>query len=90
MSYVAWDMYADRIGRASTVKQFGKVTRVIGLIIESAGPAVSIGRLCQIENFDNGTKVLAEVVGFRDCHILLMPLGPTAGITPGAIVTSTA
>jgi flagellum-specific ATP synthase len=90
MSYMAWDMYADRIGRASTVKQFGRVTRVIGLIIESAGPAVSIGRLCQIENFDNGTRVLAEVVGFRDGHILLMPLGSTAGITPGAIVTSTA
>ncbi|UCC45843.1 MAG: FliI/YscN family ATPase [Candidatus Zixiibacteriota bacterium] len=81
-------MYADRIERASTVKQFGKVTQVVGLIIESAGPAVSVGRLCHIENRDSGTRVRAEVVGFRNDRILLMPLGDTAGITPGAIVTS--
>ena len=89
MSYVAYDMYADRIENARTVKHFGKVTQVVGLVIESAGPAISIGRICQIENFDNGTKVKAEVVGFRDDRILLMPLGPISGITPGAIVTST-
>jgi flagellum-specific ATP synthase len=65
------------------------VTQVVGLVIESAGPAVSIGRLCQIENHDTGAKVRAEVVGFRDNRILLMPLGPITGITPGAIVTST-
>jgi len=59
------------------------------LVIEAAGPAVSIGRLCQIENYDNGARVKAEVVGFRDDRILLMPLGPITGISPGAIVTST-
>lgn len=89
MSYVSWDMYADRISRASTVRQFGKVTQVVGLVIESAGPAVSVGRLCHIENRDDGSRVRAEVVGFRDDRTLLMPLGSTAGITPGAIVTST-
>ncbi|MFQ5498450.1 MAG: FliI/YscN family ATPase [Candidatus Zixiibacteriota bacterium] len=82
-------MYADRIRRASTVRQFGKVTKVVGLIIEAAGPAVSIGRLCTIENRDDGGQLQAEVVGFRDDHILLMPYGPITGITPGAIVTST-
>ncbi|MEW5796540.1 MAG: FliI/YscN family ATPase [Candidatus Zixiibacteriota bacterium] len=81
-------MYADRIERASTIKQFGKVTQVVGLVIESAGPAISIGRLCQIENHD-GTSVMAEVVGFRDDRLLLMPYGPITGINPGAIVTST-
>lgn len=86
---VAYDMYAERIANARTVKHFGKVTQVIGLVIESAGPAVSIGRLCQIENYDTDTRVLAEVVGFRDDRILLMPLGPISGISPGAIVTST-
>jgi len=82
-------MYADRIRCASTVRQFGKVTLVVGLVIESIGPAVSIGRLCHIENKDDGTRVRAEVVGFRDDRILLMPLGSITGITPGAIVTST-
>jgi flagellum-specific ATP synthase len=81
-------MFADRISRASTIKHFGKVTQVVGLVIESAGPAISIGRLCHIENHD-GTRVQAEVVGFRDDRLLLMPFGPIAGINPGAIVTST-
>jgi len=90
VTQVAYDIYAERIRTLNTVKHFGKVTQVVGLVIESAGPAVSIGRLCTIENHDTGAKIKAEVVGFRDDRILLMPLGPITGITPGAIVTSTA
>ncbi len=89
MNLIPYDTYAARIEKANTVKHFGKVTQVVGLVIESAGPAISIGRICNIENYDDGQKVLAEVVGFRDNRILLMPLGPINGITPGAIVTST-
>lgn len=89
MSFVPYEMYADRINRASTIKRYGKVTQVVGLIIESAGPAVSIGRLCRIENYDNSSRVMAEVVGFRDDRLLLMPYGNISGINPGAIVTST-
>ena len=84
------EVYSERIRNANTVRHYGKVTQVVGLVIESAGPAVSIGRLCTIENHDTGARVRAEVVGFRDDRILLMPLGPITGITPGAIVTSTA
>lgn len=89
MDTVPYDMYVDRVNRASTIKRFGKVTRVVGLVIESAGPAVSIGRLCNIENHDGSARIQAEVVGFRDNHLLLMPYGPITGINPGAIVTST-
>lgn len=89
MSIVAYDTYAERIDQARTVKHYGKVTQVVGLVIESAGPTISIGRLCTIENFDNGKKIYAEVVGFKHDRLLLMPLGPINGITPGAIVTST-
>ncbi|UCE24849.1 MAG: FliI/YscN family ATPase [Candidatus Zixiibacteriota bacterium] len=89
MITVPYDTYAERISTAKTVKHFGKVTQVVGLVIESAGPAISIGRICNIENRDDGRKTKAEVVGFRDDRILLMPLGPISGITPGAIVTST-
>jgi len=89
LSYISYDMYTERIDLAKTVMHYGKVTQVVGLVVESAGPAVSIGRLCQIENRDDGVKIRAEVVGFRDNKILLMPLGPMEGITPGAIVTST-
>ena len=87
MSYVPYDMYADRINRASTIKHFGKVTQVVGLVIESAGPAIPIGRLCHIENHD-GSVVQAEVVGFRDNRLLLMPYGPIAGINPLFVVAA--
>ncbi len=83
-----YDSYAERIAQCSPVQQFGRVTQVIGLVIESAGPSVSIGRVCTIENRDTESSIKAEVVGFRDDRILLMPLGPISGITPGAIVTS--
>lgn len=80
---------AERVDRVRTIRQYGKVTQVVGLVIESLGPAVSIGRLCTIENQDDGSSIQAEVVGFRDNHLLLMPYGPLSGIRPGAIVTST-
>ncbi len=89
MSVVPYDTYAERINTARTIRHFGKVTQVVGLVIESAGPAISIGRICTIENRDSGHRIPAEVVGFRDDRLLLMPLGPITGITPGAIVTST-
>jgi len=90
LSYISYDMYAERIDRSRTVKHYGKVSQVVGLVVESRGPTVSIGRMCNIENHDDGTVIKAEVVGFRDNKILLMPYGSINGITPGAIVTSTA
>lgn len=89
MTVVPYDVIAARISQIDPIKRLGKVVKVVGLVIESAGPAVSIGRLCKIENREDGSKVLAEVVGFRDDKILLMPFGPMGGIAPGAIVTST-
>ena len=88
MAQIAYQMYAERIEQLNPIKHYGKVTKVIGLVVESAGPAVSIGRLCTIESKENDTRIKAEVVGFRDDRIVLMPLGPITGITPGSIVTS--
>ena len=89
MTALPYDVISAKIDQIDPVKHLGKVVKVVGLVIESAGPAVSIGRLCNIENREDGSKVLAEVVGFRDDRILLMPFGPMGGISPGAIVTST-
>jgi flagellum-specific ATP synthase len=89
MKPVPYDLYASRLDRVSTIKQSGRVVQIIGLVIESIGPAVSVGDLCQIENSETGEKIKAEVVGFRDNRILLMPLGSVVGITPGSIVIST-
>jgi len=57
--------------------------------VESKGPAVPVGSLCRIESPDSEIVIPAEVVGFRESTIFLMPLGNIQGITPGSIVTST-
>ena len=67
----------------------GKVTQVIGLVIESKGPNVSLGELCYIKSrFPNVAPIPAEVVGFREGLVLLMPIGEMQGIGPGCEVIS--
>ncbi len=88
MSAVPYELLHERVEQVTTVRHYGKVSQVVGLVVESAGPAVPIGRLCMIENHETGVRLPAEVVGFRDDRILLMPYGSLSGITPGAIVTS--
>jgi len=66
----------------------GRVVQVIGLVIESEGPMVSVGEVCRIESPRHDASTLAEVVGFRNHHVLLMPLGETHGIHPGSEVVS--
>jgi len=65
----------------------GYVKHVIGLVIESAGPAGSIGDLCTLRD-GRGREVPAEIVGFRDDSILLMPLGEIENLRPGCEVVS--
>ncbi len=77
------------VSRTPTVKLDGKVRRVIGLIIESLGPQASLGELCKIYRREDSEAVLAEVVGFRDNFVLLMPYGDMEGINPGSVVEAT-
>lgn len=65
----------------------GSVDRVVGLAVEAVGPPMKIGEICKIQT-GSGT-VKAEVVGFRDQKILLMPFGPVSGIMPGSMMEST-
>jgi flagellum-specific ATP synthase len=59
------------------------VNQVIGLVIEGLGPAAAIGDLCRIQPRGKDGAIPAEVVGFRDYKILLMPLGDSRGIQSG-------
>lgn len=86
------DKYRQLIKTTDLVKVHGKVTRVVGLIIESEGPAVKMGDICHIfsQQRDNYDKyIVAEVVGFRENKVLLMPLGEMGGIGPGDEVRAT-
>ena len=71
-------------------KKYGKVTKLIGLTIESLGPSANINDLCIIyANNKYGKGTYAEVVGFRDNRILLMPYGDLEGVGVGSLVEST-
>ncbi len=84
-----FDKYFQAIERTEPIKTNGKVTQVIGLIIESHGPGANLGELCYIFPNSGSTKIQAEVVGFRENKILLMPLGDLSGIGPGCEVVAT-
>lgn len=66
----------------------GSVDRVVGLAVESNGPPAKIGEICSIGT-SKGGKVKAEVVGFKDNRMLLMPYSSLSGIGPGSPVEST-
>lgn len=69
--------------------EIGKVTKVVGLTIESAGPSSKLNDLCVITSKDGSQHVNAEVVGFKDNRILLMPFESVGGIGIGATVANT-
>jgi len=77
--------YREALEKSNFVVKYGKISQVIGLTIESNGPSVSIGELCKIDSC-TCKDVLAEVVGFKDNKVLLMPLGDMEGIAPGSKV----
>ena len=71
---------------AEPVLMAGCVTRVTGLAMEASGLKLAIGSVVRIA-LQSGGEVEAEVVGFRDERLLLMPQGDTDGVAPGARVT---
>jgi flagellum-specific ATP synthase len=79
----------DRISDASPIRLDGKVSRVIGLTIESVGPSTSLGEICKIHRRQGGAPLRAEVVGFKEHLVLLMPYGDLEGINPGSRVEAT-
>ena len=83
------ERYLEIINTTNTKKHIGRVVEIIGLIIEADGPAASIGDLCYIYPSFDTKPVWAEVVGFRENRILLMPLGSVEGVRPGSIVECT-
>ena len=84
-----FDAALQRVRLARVTETCGRVVQVIGLVIESEGPVASVGEICRIESARHDGITLAEVVGFRNHHLLLMPLGELKGIHPGSEVTAT-
>ncbi len=83
-----FEKYNMILSRTDPIKYTGVVTRVMGLLIESSGPQVVLGEVCQIMIPGNESPVKAEVVGFRDNTVQLMPYGEIDGIEPGCVVVA--
>ncbi len=85
-----FDTLEDVLNHLELVPVNGKVVDVIGIVIESRGPDVQIGDLCEVRFRNrNRAPLPCEVVGFRGERVLLMPLGDLQKIGPGSDVFST-
>ncbi len=89
---MSFDIYRKAL-RGNLATSMGKIDKIIGMMIESTGPKASIGDVCKIyPNISaryRGKGSLAEVVGFKEDKVLLMPYDDSDGIGPGNIVEST-
>jgi flagellum-specific ATP synthase len=82
------DKYIDQLERLDLVKVNGRVSEVIGLVIESVGPTSSLGDVCSIKSRDGEELCLSEVVGFRSNRVLSMVLGSASSISPGSEIVA--
>src|ERR1035437_7478513 len=79
------------LDKANPLRIVGRVTEVTGLVVRAAVPGVRVGEMVTIDvdalSGQAASRVQAEVVGFRGDEVVLMPLGPIAGIGPDAVVS---
>ena len=80
---IDWSKYLESIRSTQSILQEGRVVKVTGIVAEANGPGLGIGSLCSIRNIE-GQDIDAEVVGFRDNRVIVMPLGELRGVKPGS------
>lgn len=78
-----------QISEKDYFKSLGKVVKVVGLTIESVGPEAKLRDMCEIIVEGSDERIKAEVVGFKDKRLLLMPYENTEGIGVGCMVENT-
>ncbi len=78
-----------QIQQAETIAQTGKIENIVGMSIEASGCKAAVGDICRIYSGESGSQISAEVVGFKNDHILLMPYADMKGISAGNFVRNT-
>jgi flagellum-specific ATP synthase len=81
--------FSKVIENTETMEMVGRITKVIGLVIESEGPKSSIGEICLLKDRNGKVMSKSEVVGFKDNRILSMVLGDLNEISPGMKIYAT-
>ena len=76
----------ERLRSGRVAQRIGHVVQVTGLVLESDGPNLALGEVCQITSAPGEAPIYAEVVGFRGHRLLLMPLGEIRNIRVGSEV----
>ena len=79
----------QQVQQAQTVSYTGKIENIVGMTIEASGGRAAVGDICRIYNGESGGQIMAEVVGFRNDRILLMPYAGMNGISAGNFVRNT-
>jgi flagellum-specific ATP synthase len=81
--------YYSTLEYTDPIRVNGRVTQVIGLVIESIGPNSSLGEVCTIKSKTGETVCHSEVVGFRDAKVLSMVLGDASKVSQGSEIVAT-
>ena len=85
MKSIDMTKYEELVNKSFATK-YGKIVKVVGLTLESIGPDANINDVCVIVTQDKKHEIYAEVVGFKDSRVLLMPIGNIEGIGVGSMV----
>jgi flagellum-specific ATP synthase len=80
---INWEKYHQSLAACRPVRLTGAVLKVAGMVAEANGPRLSVGSICAIED-SRGERIKAEVIGFNEKNIILMPFGEMDGIRPGS------
>ncbi|MCX7816611.1 MAG: flagellar protein export ATPase FliI [Syntrophales bacterium] len=80
--------YSTLIREKRFIQVYGKISEIVGLVVEGHGPVASLGELCAIYPTDSVNPIMAEVVGFKNGRVLLMPLDSIQGLGPGCRIVS--
>jgi flagellum-specific ATP synthase len=83
-----FQQFQNRVDALDPIQSCGHVTQVVGLVVEANGPVTQLGCVCDIYGKENEAPVKAEVLGFRDQTVLLMPLEEIRSIGPGSRVVA--
>src|SRR5210317_2242143 len=70
------------------IRATGRVTDVVGLVVEAHGPVSCLGTVCDIYSKQSNHKITVEVAGFKNNNVLMMPLEEILGIGPGCRVVA--
>ncbi len=83
------EKYLQAIEPVETIRCCGRVNQIVGLTIEAEGPEANLGEYCLIKIKQTESLLPAEVVGFKEGRVLLMPLGDMTGLSPGCEILAT-